>query len=53
MTFLHEETLYFVYEPVQVSLADIQSTPVGQFASHHIATVCDEVHILWGLAVPR
>lgn len=38
-----KEALYFVYESMDVSLAEIQSTPYGKLAEYHIATICKEV----------
>ncbi len=41
----HDGNLYFVYESMDVSLSEIQSTPYGTFAEFHIATLCKEVFI--------
>ena len=46
-TFLHKDTLYFLCEPMEVTLADIQSTPVGAFEAYQIAAVCVEVRFYW------
>ena len=41
--YVDSKCFYFVYEFVDVSLAEIQCTPVGNFASYQIAAVCCEV----------
>ena len=43
VTFLHEDVLSFVYEPMEVSLAEIQSTPLGALEAYQIAAICAEV----------
>ena len=43
MTYLDDNSLYFLYEPMDVSLAEIQSTPLGALESSHLAAVCIEV----------
>lgn len=42
-TFLDEDSLYFVYESEDVSLAQIQASPIEPLDSTHIATICSEV----------
>ena len=46
-TYYYNQNLYFVYESMDVSLAEIQSTPYGIFEEFHIATVCKEVINPW------
>lgn len=41
--YLYDNVLYFVYEYMDVSLAEIQSTPCGKFASFQIAAICKDV----------
>lgn len=41
--FLNQNTLYFMYESMVVSLAAIQASPCGNLAAYEIATVCKEV----------
>ena len=41
--YLHEENLYFIYDFVEVNLAEIQATPLGDFEAYQIAAVCQEV----------
>ncbi|KAL6716966.1 hypothetical protein ACLMJK_004879 [Lecanora helva] len=41
--YLYEGNLYFAYELMDVSLAEMQSTPYGILAEFHIATICKEV----------
>lgn len=41
--FLADNTVYMVYEWMDISLADIQSTPCGRLVSFQIAAVCKEV----------
>ncbi len=43
--YIHNERLYFIYECMDVSLAEIQATPYGEFAAFQIATICKEVGI--------
>jgi len=44
--YVHDERLYFIYECMDVSLAEIQATPYGEFAAFQIATICKEVGTL-------
>lgn len=41
--YVHDERLYFIYECMDVSLAEIQATPYGEFAAFQIDTICKEV----------
>ncbi|KAL2049561.1 hypothetical protein ABVK25_010140 [Lepraria finkii] len=41
--YIDNETIFFVYECMDVTLAEIQSTPYGGLASYQIAVVCKEV----------
>ncbi|KAL2048941.1 hypothetical protein ABVK25_010794 [Lepraria finkii] len=41
--YFEEGSVYLIYECVDVSLAEIQSTPRGKLASYQIAAVCQEV----------
>ena len=43
--YLYDGNLYFIYDLMDVSLAEIQSTPYGTFEEYHIATICREVLI--------
>jgi hypothetical protein len=44
--FLHNSTLFLVYESVAVSLTEIQSCPYGPLKEFEIATICQEVCML-------
>jgi len=41
--FLNQNTLYFMYECMVVSLTAIQASPCGSLAAYEIATICREV----------
>lgn len=41
--YLNNNMLYFVYDYMDVSLAEIQSTPCGKFASFQIAAICKDL----------
>ncbi len=41
--FVSTDYLYFVYEYVDLSLADIQATPYGALEAYHIAVICQKV----------
>ncbi|KAI9779394.1 MAG: hypothetical protein M1835_004697, partial [Candelina submexicana] len=41
--FSHNDILYFVYEPMSICLADLQSTPCGTFTEYEIAAICQEI----------
>ncbi len=41
--FQDESSIYFAYEWIDVSVAEVQSAPCGKFASYHIAAICKEV----------
>ena len=42
--YFDKESLFFIYEHVNITIAEIQSSPVGGFASYEIAAVCYEVY---------
>jgi len=41
--YLDDETISLVYNVVDISLAEIQSTPLGSFADYQIAAICQKV----------
>jgi len=41
--YLDDETISLVYDVVDVSLAEMQSTPLGSFADYQIAAICQKV----------
>jgi len=43
--YIYNERLYFIYEYIDVSLAEIQVTPYGEFIAFQIATIYKEVGI--------
>ena len=43
--FRTQDVLFFVYEWIDVSIAEVQSAPYGKFASYQIAAICKEVSI--------
>ena len=43
--------LYLVYESMDVSLTEIQSTPYGTLAEFHIATICKEVIFVYHVSL--
>ncbi|KAL8855255.1 MAG: hypothetical protein Q9178_008092, partial [Gyalolechia marmorata] len=40
--FRTQSVLFFVYEWIDVSIAEVQSAPCGKFASYQIAAICKE-----------
>lgn len=41
--FRTQSVFFFVYEWIDVSIAEVQSAPCGKFASYQIAAICKEV----------
>jgi len=46
--FVSTDCLYFVYEYIEISLAEIQATPCGALEAYYTAVICQKVkHFLW------
>ena len=43
-TFQTSTSIFFVYEWIDVSIAEVQSAPCGKFPSYQIAAICKEVN---------
>ena len=50
--YFEEGSVYLIYECVDVSLAEIQSTSHGKLASYQIAAVCQEVRVVSAPIIP-